>query len=93
MRRQIKEFIQECDTCQINKTEHAKPTSLLSHLPIPRHIWTDISMDFVEGLPHSRGKSVNFVVVDQLSKYSHFIPIKHHYTTSSVVQEFFENVF
>lgn len=50
-------------------------------------------MDFVEGLSHSRGKLVIYVVVDWLSKYSHFIPIKYPYMASFVAQEFFENVF
>lgn len=43
---------------------------------MPEHMWEDISMGFITGLP----KSV-FVVVDRLSKYSHFIPLKHLYST------------
>ena len=50
-------------------------------------------MDFVDGLPMSQGKSTILVVVDRLSKYSHFIPVTHPYTAMSIAQIFFENVF
>lgn len=50
-------------------------------------------MDFIDSLPNSKGKSVIFVVVDRLSKYSYFIPISHPYTATIVAQVFFENIF
>lgn len=93
MRKNIREFIKNCDTCQRNKVENTKPAGLLQPLPIPTQVWSDISMDFVEGLPISRGKSTIFVVVDRLSKYAHFIPISHPYTANNLALIFFENIF
>jgi hypothetical protein len=55
--------------------------------------WEDISMDFIEGLPVSKGKSTTFVVVYRLSKYAHFMAINHPYTAVSIAQVFFENIF
>jgi hypothetical protein len=37
-------------------------------------------MDFIEGLPKSEGYSVILVVVDRLTKFAHFLPVKHPYT-------------
>ena len=34
-------------------------------------------MDFIEGLPKSRGFDSILVVVDQMSKYAYFSPLKH----------------
>eukprot|EP00268_Persea_americana_P032725 TRINITY_DN32261_c0_g1_i2.p1 TRINITY_DN32261_c0_g1~~TRINITY_DN32261_c0_g1_i2.p1 ORF type:complete len:206 (+),score=14.11 TRINITY_DN32261_c0_g1_i2:58-618(+) len=50
-------------------------------------------MDFIDGLPKSKGKSTIYVVVHRLSKYAHFIPISHPYTAVSVAQIFFDQIF
>lgn len=59
-------------------------------ITIPTQVWTDISMDFVEGLPNSKGKCVIFVAVDRLSKLAHFIPLSHLYSATSIAQVFFQ---
>jgi len=93
MSSQLKEFIKHCDTCQRHKTDATKPAGLLQPLPIPEQVWSDISMDFIDGLPPSNGKTTILVVVDRFSKYGHFTPIKHPYTASQVAQVFFEAIF
>ena len=66
MRSQIREFIKQCDTCQRRKSENTAPAGLLQPLPVPMQIWADISMDFIDGLPISKGKSTIYVVIDRL---------------------------
>jgi hypothetical protein len=60
--RLVKEFIQGCEVCQKNKTEHLHPAGLLQPLPVPSSVWSDIAMDFVEGFPRVAGKSVVLTV-------------------------------
>jgi len=88
----VKSFIRDCEVCQHCKHETLWPVGLLQPLPIPQWIWTDISMDFVEGLSLSQGYNVIMVVVDRLSKYAYFMPLKHPYTTVSVAKCFLNNV-
>ncbi|GFS33773.1 O-fucosyltransferase family protein [Actinidia rufa] len=66
MKKDVFKFMAECDTCQRNKNETVASPGLLQPLPIPSRLWTDISMDFIEGLPYSVKKTVIYVVGDRL---------------------------
>ena len=76
--------MKECDTYQKLKHETCFPAGLLQPLPIPEKPWLDVSMDFVESLPKSHLKSVVFVAVDRLTKYTHFMAFSHPYTATEV---------
>ena len=49
-------------------------------------------MDFVEGLPKSQSKDVVLVEVDRLTKFVHFIPLSHPYTTAKVATLYLQHV-
>jgi hypothetical protein len=66
--------INEFTTFQQNKDEHSHPTRLLQPLPILERKWEIISMDFITGLPRAQGKDCIFLVVNRLTKFSHFFP-------------------
>jgi hypothetical protein len=88
----ITEKIATCPICQISKSEHVPYPGLLHPLPIPTQKWADVSMDFIQGLPKSRGKEVILVVVDRLTKYAHFIPLAHPYSVQTVADAFMNTI-
>jgi hypothetical protein len=93
LKKEVETFLHECAVCQRVKGEHCHYPGLLDPLPLPTSAWTDISLDFFEGLPKSWGKEVILLVVDRFTKYSHFIPLAHPYTVQSVSHAFMDNVF
>lgn len=80
--------MRECVTCQQTKYVTSKPGGLLQPLPIPVHIWEDISLDFVTGLPASNGFTVLLVMVDRFSKYVHLGALPTHFTAYKVTDLF-----
>ena len=88
----VETFVKQCDICQHAKHSHDHPAGLLQPLPIPGGAWQDWSMDFIEGLPVVEGFSVILVVVDRLTKYAHFSPVKHPYTAQSIAKLLLDQV-
>lgn len=93
MKSSVTEFVQACAVCQRAKTEHCQQPGLLQPHDIPPQPWHTISWDFVEGLPKSQGFEVILVVIDKLTKFAHFLPLKHPYTSHQVAQVFFDQVY
>jgi hypothetical protein len=89
----VMRHVSERVTCQQNKSEHALPAGLLQPLPILEQKWESISMDFITGLPKVQGKECIYVVVDRLTKFSHFYTILTEYSTVQVADRFFREVF
>ena len=81
-----------CNVCRRNKYDSLSPASLLQPLPIPDQVWEDISLDFIDGLLVSEGKTSIMVVVDCLTKYGHFFALSHPYTAKKIAEVFVSGV-
>lgn len=92
MKKDVRDYVGQCDVCQRVKSDSQRPSGLLQPLLVPKRIWEDLTMDFIEGLPMSNDYNGILVVVDRLSKYAHFIPLVHPYTSKSVARLFVEYI-
>ena len=73
MSRYVGKYISTCDMCLWTKSIHSPPFRELHPLPIPDAPWDTISIDFITELLESNGKDAIMVVVDSVTKRSHFI--------------------
>lgn len=93
MRADITDFVARCQVCQQVRIEHQRPGGLVRSLPVPEWKWTDISMDFVTGLRRDvRGFDAIWVVVDRLTKSTHFIAIQETWPASRLAEEFIRQI-
>ena len=94
MAKEIKNYVNRCTECQLNKSTHQHPQGFLQPLPIPERKWQRISMDLIVQLPKTdKGFDSIWVIVDYLSKRAHFIPTKTNVTAKELAQLFIENIF
>ncbi|GJS77866.1 reverse transcriptase domain-containing protein [Tanacetum coccineum] len=81
----IAEYVGKCLTCSRVKAECQKPSGLLIQPEIPTWKWERIKMDFVTKLPKtSSGHDTIWVIIDRLTKSSHFIPTRETYSMETL---------
>jgi hypothetical protein len=93
MRQAVQKFVAKCQVCLQAKSERSRYPGKLQPLPVPTEAWQTISMDFIESLPKSANASCILVIIDKFTKFGHFIPLSHPYTTSSVASVFMQVVY
>jgi transposase InsO family protein len=79
--------------CQQAKPKRVKYTGLLPPISISDNAWHTVSMDFVKRLPLSGNADSVLIVVDKFTRYAHFLPLKHPYTTETVARVFLDNIY
>lgn len=92
MQAMVRAYVRDCLVCQQCKYDTSAYPGLLQPIEIPSKFWSVLTMDFIIGLPKSQGYSVIYVVVDKLSKFAHFMALKHPYTATSVANSLMNNV-
>jgi hypothetical protein len=93
MKREIANYVSECDICQRVKASHLRTAGILQPLPIPSWKWEDISMDFIVGLPNTsqRHDSI-WVVMDRLTKTAHFLPVHTTYNAKKYAKIYLDQI-
>lgn len=88
----FQKFVKSCGFFQVAKGV-SQNTILYTPIVVPEKPWSDISMDFVIGLPKIvKGHDSIFVIVDIFSKITHFIPCKKTSDVEHVAKLFFKEI-
>ncbi|SLM35328.1 retrotransposon nucleocapsid protein [Lasallia pustulata] len=74
MRRTVEQYIRNCYHCHHSKALRDKYNGLLVPAEVPTQRWTDISLDFITGLPESEQMNAICTIIDKLSKERHYAP-------------------
>jgi len=90
--KEVKRYIEGCDTCQYNKNHTEQPARKLMPNSIPEKPWTHILADFITKLPLAQEYNSILVVVDRLIKMVHFIPTTEKTTAEGLARLFRDNV-
>ncbi|KAD1040239.1 hypothetical protein E3N88_43388 [Mikania micrantha] len=93
MKKDIALYVKKFLTCLKVKAEHQKPSGLLQQPKIPMWKWEQISMNFITKLPRtSRNHDSIWVIVDRLTKYARFLPIREDYTMDRLAKQYTDEV-
>jgi len=93
MKKDVAEYVNNCLTCPKVKAEHQRHVGELQPLEIPTWKWDSISMDLVLNLPLFASKeNAIWVIVDQLTKSAHFLPIKDTWGVERLAQLYVKEI-
>jgi hypothetical protein len=93
MKKEVANYIARCLECQKVKTEHRHPAGLLQPFPIPEWKWEVVTVDFITKLPRTvKQHDSIMVVVDKLTKETHFIPVKTTHKETNIAEIYMKEV-
>ncbi|WMV24685.1 hypothetical protein MTR67_018070 [Solanum verrucosum] len=93
LKKDIVGFVAKCPNCQQVKAEHQKPGGLFQDIDIPTWKWEEVNMDFVVGLPRTRRQHDSiWVIIDRMTKSTHFIPVKVTFSAEDYAKLYIKGV-
>ena len=89
----IREFVESCPTCQLEKTDHTQRKGSLQSLAILEAKWQEVSVDFITDFPASSdGEDSIMTVVDRATKMVHLIPCRKTTTAGEAARLYWQQV-
>jgi hypothetical protein len=98
LRKDVKKYIEACDTCHKAKHERHRPYGLLQSSDPPSKAWSVVALDFIVKLPKSREPLTKttydsiLVIVEELTKYAYFEPYRESSTAEDLAYIFMKTV-
>nr|GEV54483.1 putative reverse transcriptase domain-containing protein [Tanacetum cinerariifolium] len=93
MKAEIATYVGKCMTYAKVKAEYMKLSGLLIQPKIPQWKWENITMDFVTKLPKTAtGQDMIWVIVDRLTKSTHFLPTKENDSMEKLMRQYLKEV-
>ena len=93
MKKDMADNVNKCLTCQKVKAEHRHSAGKLQPIELPEWKWDQITRDFVVGLPRMvEGYDAIWIVIDQLTKSAHLIPIKVTFSVERLAEVYVANI-
>ena len=89
----VREYVESCPVCQVEKTDHTLGRGNLQSTFIPEKKWSEVSIDFVTDLPVTRSKKDSILtVVDKATRMVHLIPCRKSTTATEAAKLYWDNV-
>ena len=88
----VRRYVRNCHTCRRSKSSCFAKQGILEPLPVLEQRWSDISVDFVTGIPEVGGRDAICNVVDRLTKERHHIATTKELDAEGIAELFLNHV-
>ena len=89
----VREFVEACPTCQLEKSNHTLTRGQLQSSVIPEAKWQEVSFDFITDLPRAQnGDTCILTVIDKATRMVHLILCRDMVDTINIAELFWTHV-
>ena len=83
----VRQFVENCPVCQMEKSDHTLAKGKLQSTQIPENKWSEISIDFVTDLPLiANNRDTILVTVDKATRMVHLAPYRKNITATGTAR-------
>ena len=83
----VRQFVENCSMCQMEKSDHTLAKGKLQPTQIPESKWSEISIDFVTDLPLiANNRDTILFTVDKATRMVHLAPCRKNIIATGAAQ-------